>query len=108
MRTTICLAAIVALGMLTGGAAAQGYPNKPIRMIVAFPPGGSTDTVARILGPRLSERLGQPIVIDNRPGAGGSIGVELAVRSAPDGYTIVLAAAGGLTINPSLSANPSY
>ena len=67
---------------------AQSYPNKPIRFIVPFPPGGGTDIVARIIGPKLSERLGQPVVIENRAGAGGNVGSEFIAKSRPDGYTI--------------------
>ncbi|HLQ93802.1 MAG TPA: tripartite tricarboxylate transporter substrate binding protein [Xanthobacteraceae bacterium] len=70
---------------------AQVYPSRPVRLIVAFPAGGSSDIVARLLGQRLSERLGQPIVIDNRPGAGGNIGTEAVAKAAPDGYTLLLA-----------------
>ena len=104
------LAAIVCAA-LAGAAAAQspaGYPAKAIRLVVPFPPGGSTDTVARVLAPRLAERLGQPVIVDNRPGAGGSLGVEAVAKAPADGYTIALGAAGGLAINPSLSRNPGY
>lgn len=80
---------------------AQPYPDKPIRMIVAVPPGGPADTLARMVGPRLSEALGQTVVIDNRPGANGNIAYEMAAHAVPDGYTFVLVAAG-IAINPSL------
>lgn len=79
----------------------QAYPAKPIRMIVAVPPGGPADTLARLIAPKLTETLGQTVVIDNRPGANGNIAYDTAARSAPDGYTFVLAAAG-VAINPSL------
>jgi tripartite-type tricarboxylate transporter receptor subunit TctC len=106
------LFAAIACAMVAGTAVAQapvaGYPAKPIRLVVPFPPGGSTDTVARVLAPRLAERLGQPVIVDNRPGAGGSLGVEAVAKSPPDGYTIVLGAAGGLAINPSLAKSPGY
>ncbi len=111
MRIRIRLAMVAALVFSIGTAAAQApgaWPARPVHLIVTFPPGGSTDTIARIIGPKLAERLGQPVVIDNRPGAGGSIGVEATVKSPPDGYTIVLGAAGALTINPILSKNPPY
>jgi tripartite-type tricarboxylate transporter receptor subunit TctC len=108
MRIVLVLAAV--LGFLIGDAHAQpgGYPARPVRLIVPFPPGGSTDTVSRVIGPKLAERLAQPVIIDNRPGAGGSLGVEVAAKAAPDGYTIVLGAAGALTINATLSKNPSF
>ena len=79
----------------------QAYPIKPIRMIVAVPPGGPADTLARLVAPKLTESLGQTVVIDNRPGANGNIAYESAARAAPDGYTFALAAAG-VAINPSL------
>jgi len=91
-----------------GLAFAQAYPNKPIRLIVPFPPGGGTDLVARTVGQKLSEALGQPVVIENRAGAQGNIGTALAARSAPDGYTIVLGEAGTLAINPNLYTNVGY
>ena len=70
-------------------ACAQAYPTKPIRLVVPFPPGGSLDVVARAIGQKLTEAWGQPVVIDNRPGAGGNIGADLVAKSAPDGYTIL-------------------
>ena len=88
----------------------QGYPNKPVKMIVPFAPGGASDFVGRIIQPSLSELLGQQVVIENRPGASGNIGVEAAARSAPDGYTFVLGNVGSIAINPGvfpkLAADP--
>ena len=89
-----------------GTTAAQTYPARPIRFIVPFVPGGSTDLLARILAPRMSGTLGQPVVVDNRGGAGGVIGAELAARAPADGYTIVLGSPGPLTINPNLQRVP--
>jgi tripartite-type tricarboxylate transporter receptor subunit TctC len=74
----------------TSGASAQSYPSHPVRWIVGYPAGGSTDIMARLIGQRLSERLGQQFVIENKPGAGNNIGTEQVVRAAPDGYTILL------------------
>jgi tripartite-type tricarboxylate transporter receptor subunit TctC len=85
----------------------QGYPNRPVRMIVAVPPGGPADTLARLVGPHLNTALGQTVVIDNRPGANGGIAYDMAARSDPDGYTFVLVAAG-VAINPSLYPNVPY
>ncbi len=107
------LARLLALGFLLSGlampAAAQGtYPNRPIKWIVSFPPGGSTDVVARAMLPSLEKRLGQPLVIENRGGAGGNLGVDAVAKSAPDGYTIGFAAAGALAVNPSLMDKMPY
>jgi tripartite-type tricarboxylate transporter receptor subunit TctC len=106
----ILRAALLALAALHAGhAAAQGaWPAKPIRFIVSFPPGGSSDLVARAMAPRMGERLGQQVLVENRPGAGGNIGVDAVVKSAPDGHTIGLAAAGALSINPHLYPNMPF
>ena len=88
-------------------ASSENYPTKPIRMIVAVPPGGPADTLARLVGPRLAEAFGQSVVIDNRPGANGNIAYEMVARAAPDGYTITVAAAG-VAINPSLYRDVKY
>jgi len=79
-----------ALPALSCIARAQPYPSRPVRIIVPFPAGQATDTIARLMGQSLSERLGQPFVIENRTGAGGNIGTESVVRAAPDGYTLLL------------------
>ncbi len=89
---------------------AQGYPSRPVRMIIPFAPGGASDFVGRIMQPRLGELLGQPIVVENRAGASGNIGVEAAARSAPDGYTLFLGNIGTIAVNPAvfpkLAVNP--
>jgi tripartite-type tricarboxylate transporter receptor subunit TctC len=97
----------VAALCLVSAVNAQTYPAKSVRFIVPFPPGGPTDVLARVLGQKLSEQIGQPVVLDNRPGAGGNLGFELAARSAPDGYTIVLGAPP-LAISPHLYAKLNY
>ncbi|MDB5926397.1 MAG: hypothetical protein JWN13_5333 [Betaproteobacteria bacterium] len=89
-------------------AAAQTYPSKPIRFVVPFPPGGGNDTMARAFGQKMSEGFAQPVVIDNRPGAGGNIGAETAARALPDGYTVFLGGVGSHGINPNLQAKLPY
>ena len=102
-RTWLVLAAAALAAVVSGAPApAQVYPSKPIRLVVAFPPGGSSDIVARAMQPHLEKRLGQPVVIDNRPGAGGLIGLEAVARAPPDGYVIGIGAAGALVVNVSL------
>jgi len=101
------LAAALALALSAFGAQAQDYPNKSIRMIVPYPPGGGTDVVARILNEKLAPELGQPIVIDNKGGAGGSVGTELAAKAPPDGYTVLLTLSSH-TINPKLFPKLGY
>ncbi|HXL75667.1 MAG TPA: tripartite tricarboxylate transporter substrate binding protein [Burkholderiales bacterium] len=89
---------------------AQGYPSRPVRMLIPFAPGGASDFVGRIMQPRLGELLGQPIVVENRAGASGNIGVDAAARSAPDGYTLFLGNIGTIAVNPAvfpaLAVNP--
>ena len=101
------LAAAAALASIAIAALAQtapppAWPSKPVRVIVPFPPGGSTDAVVRIVAPKLGERLGQQVVVDNRPGAGGNIGLAALAKSDADGYTIGVGAAGGLAANAAL------
>jgi tripartite-type tricarboxylate transporter receptor subunit TctC len=86
-----CVLGAILAALAGAGVQAQSYPSRPIRLIVPVPPGGSTDTYSRILGPRLAESVGQQVVIDNRAGAGGALGAELAAKSPADGYTIITA-----------------
>src|SRR5438270_7158297 len=99
---------LAALVIPRTAAAADKYPLRPITLIVPFPAGGGVDAVARIVADKLAAGLGQPVVIDNRGGAAGVIGMRLGARAAPDGYTLVLAHTGSTSINPSLHANPGY
>jgi tripartite-type tricarboxylate transporter receptor subunit TctC len=103
----LALAGCCLLPLAAGKALAQAYPNKPVRMLVAVPPGGPADTLARLVGPQLNQTLGQTVVIDNRPGANGNIAYETTARAVPDGYTFVLVAAG-VAINPSLYRSVGY
>src|SRR6478752_5035358 len=88
-------------------AMAQSYPSKPIHMLVAFPPGGPVDIIARLLGPKIGESLGQPVVVENKVGASGNVATTEVARSAPDGYTI-LAHSSAYAVNPSLFSNAGY
>ena len=99
--TTAASAVLILIAALAPPAFGQEYPSRPIRFIVPYPPGGGTDVIARIVQPRLAEALGQPIVIENRGGAGGAVGTELAAKSAPDGYTLLFTLSSH-TINPLL------
>jgi tripartite-type tricarboxylate transporter receptor subunit TctC len=118
MRKTIAgpkltaIAMIVAIALIVSGdllsACAADYPTRPIRMIVPFPPGGGNDLLARAINQRLGQLLGQQIVVDNRGGAGGMIGTEMAAKSAPDGYTIFLGSIGNLTFIPVLQPDCPY
>src|SRR5262249_12040554 len=82
--------AVAAVGLACSAARAQGYPPKPVKWVVPYPPGGTTDILARLIGQSLPEHLGQQFVIDNRPGAGNNIGTEVVVNASPDGYTLLL------------------
>jgi tripartite-type tricarboxylate transporter receptor subunit TctC len=99
---------LVSLLVLAAPAFAQDYPAKPIKLIVGFPPGGSNDIVARIVAPRLSEALGVPVVVENKPGANATIGTDLVAKSAPDGYTLLVASASPLVITPHTFAKIPY
>src|SRR5881394_4471471 len=104
------LAAVAALGILTTAAACAfaqvNFPSKPITTVVGFEPGGGTDTTARIVAKTLSEQIGQQVVVENRAGAGGDIAVDYVAKAAPDGYTLVLANVGALTVNPHILKTP--
>src|SRR3954470_3251817 len=99
---------LLALALLASHVHAQdAWPSKPLRLILPFPPGGGTDILGRLIADNLSNKLGQPVVTENRGGAGGNVGAEAAARSAPDGYTLLLAAPS-LVISPSLYAKLAY
>ena len=98
----------LALALVAAGSAAQSYPSKPIKFIVPFPPGGGTDLMARTVAARLAEQKKWVIVVDNKPGAGGNIGVDIAAKAAPDGYTIVIGQTSNLAINPTLYPKLPY
>jgi tripartite-type tricarboxylate transporter receptor subunit TctC len=101
----ICAAAALAC---TAAFAQQAYPSRPIKIIVAYTPGGANDVVARLMGQKLGEELGQSVVVENRPGAGGILGTEYVARAEPDGYTLLLGAGGAITINPSIYPTLPY
>ena len=105
LRRTL-LALLLALTAV--GAAAQGYPNRGLRLVVPFPPGGVTDLVGRALAVRLAIELGQPVVVENRPGASGVLGAEIAARAAPDGYTLMIGNISTLAINSATFAKLPY
>jgi tripartite-type tricarboxylate transporter receptor subunit TctC len=98
----LSLALAASLALFSSAAGAQAWPNKPVRILIAFPPGGAIDIVARVMSPKLSESLGQPVLVENRPGAGGLVGTELAAKAAPDGYTVFFGTLGNLSVNPLL------
>jgi tripartite-type tricarboxylate transporter receptor subunit TctC len=108
MRSLVTLFSVVLLTALAQTAAAQAYPSKLIRMVVSAAPGGGQDFVARLVAQPLSARLGQPIIVDNRVGATGAIGIELVAKAPPDGYTLLMSAAGPLTASPVFVAEPSF
>ncbi len=108
MRRSSFVAAALAAALAAGGAAAQDYPNRPIRLVVAFAAGGTTDFVARQLAERAKASLGQSIVVENKPGANGAIGAEYVAKSEPDGYTLFFSTAGALAINPTMRSDLPY
>src|SRR6267378_3737633 len=100
-------ASAAALPVVSRIASAQTYPARPVRWIVPYPPGGATDIIARLVGQFISERLGQPFVIENKPGAGANLGTEIVVKSPPDGYTLLFVSTAN-AINASLYPNLSF
>lgn len=99
--------AVLLLGLLPAYVCAQDYPSKPIRVIVAFPPGSSMDVIARVVGPKVSESLGQPVIVESRGGAGGNIGAQVVSKTPADGYTL-LATSSAISINVTLYKNPGF
>src|SRR6476660_8041978 len=110
MRIFAALAARFSVFLISlfaaGSALSQAYPNRPVRVVVPWPPGQATDIAARVVAERLQQSLGQPFVIDNRPGAGGSIGTDAVVKSPADGYTLLAASSGPISIMPNLQKVP--
>src|SRR5256885_7217392 len=99
-------AAFIFCMLFSAGVLAQPYPARAVKVVVPWPPGQATDIAARMIAQKLQEQLGQPFVIDNRPGAGGSLGTDVAVKSAADGYTLLAASSGPVSIMPSLQKLP--
>ncbi len=108
MRSSAKLFCIFIFAGFTAIAGAQSYPSKAVRVIVPFPPGAGVDIVTRAVAGRLGEALGQQVIVDNRAGAGGIIGAEVAVKAAPDGYTLFMATAGILTVTPHMQSKLPY
>ncbi|MBK6601765.1 MAG: tripartite tricarboxylate transporter substrate binding protein [Betaproteobacteria bacterium] len=112
LRRTLAILPAIALSLATlaavGIAHAQAFPQKPVRLVVPFPPGGPIDTVSRAIAQKLTEAWGQTVVVDNRPGAGGNIGADLVAKAAPDGYTVVMGALSTHAVNPSLYPKMPY
>ncbi|RZS77205.1 Bug family tripartite tricarboxylate transporter substrate binding protein [Pigmentiphaga kullae] len=100
--------AVMALIVVAGAPALAAYPERPVRIIIGFPPGGAIDTIARLMGPPLAERLGQPVVIENKPGAGGVVAAQGGARADADGYTVLMGTMGNLSITPVLTKDLSY
>jgi tripartite-type tricarboxylate transporter receptor subunit TctC len=108
MKFWLSVATVLAAGLTAGSAMAQTYPSKPIRILVGFAPGGPADVMARLLAPHMSIALGQPVVVDNRPGAGGTIAARAAAEAEPDGHTLLLGNTSTLVISPLIYRNIGY
>lgn len=102
----LCTAIVAhaSFGVWAASGPADSYPNKPIRLLVGFPPGGSDDYMARVIGPKITERSGQTVIVDNRPGAAGNLSAEIAARANPDGYTLLMV--GSITLASSHTLYP--
>lgn len=107
-RRMAAIAAFATLGLAGAPASAQDYPTRPIKLVVPFAAGGGSDIVARTVGQKLAESLGQPVVIENKPGAGGNIGTDQVAKATPDGYTILMGVFGPIAVNPSLFSKLPY
>lgn len=107
VAAAVVLTAVLALGSASD-ARAQAYPTHPIRLVVPYPAGGAADILARVIGQKLSERLGEPMVIENRPGAGTAIGAKFVAKAPPDGYTILMGTVSSHAINPALTKDVGY
>jgi tripartite-type tricarboxylate transporter receptor subunit TctC len=108
IKQILIATSIAFFSLIQAYATAQNFPTKPIRFIVPYPPGGPLDTIARLTGQQVSQRVGQPVIIDNKPGAGGNLGADAVAKSAPDGYTILMGAVATHAINPTLYKKMPY
>ena len=108
MRNRLVAVAVVGIAVLSGVAVAQDYPTRPVRIISSFPPGGGVDAVARTVAPHLQKRLGQPVIVENKAGAAGTIGTDYVAKSPKDGYTLLIGAPGGLSAAPALYKSLPY
>jgi len=108
MRRNFAFAAALAMCLMGADAYAQAYPSRPIRLVVGFSPGGAADIVARNIGEGLGRALGQPIIIENRAGAGSSIAADNVAKSAPDGYSVLIASPASISVNPALNPKLNY
>src|SRR6267154_5919575 len=97
----------VSAPLVARSAWAQGFPSRPVRIVIGFPPGGGIDILARLMAPKMSERLGQPVIVDNRPGANGLIATQVVAQTEPDGHTIFFGTTGNLAVNPAIYAGRS-
>jgi len=108
MKNILSLVVTFGISLTAGAVDSQPYPNRPVRYICPFPAGDGTDTVTRIVGAKLAERWGRPVIVDNRPGAGGSLGVDAAARASPDGYTLLMGTIATHAINPAVYRKLPY
>lgn len=107
-KSILSMFAAAAALVVSMGVQAQAWPNKPIRLVIPFPPGNTTDIMARLMVPRMAERLGQPVIVENRPGASGMLGLDFVARAAPDGYTFAAGQGGNLAVLPHTSKSVPY